>query len=105
MKDVAFAIRTALGKKLRLKRSVLHLKDVQELEFLREWSWAIDPIGVRCFDKGPPLVILSKALIQSSLRLSSSLAILARCKASWYEDRGYIILKARIWTRSISLDR
>ena len=55
----------------------------------------------RCFDKGPPLVILSKALIQSSLRLSSSLAILAHCKASWYEDRGYIILKARIWTRSI----
>ena len=52
----------------------------------------------------PPFVILSNVLILSSLRLCSSVGILASCKASWYEDRGYIILKARIWTRSISLD-
>ena len=36
MKDVAFAIRTVLRQKLCLKRLVLHLKDIQELEFLRE---------------------------------------------------------------------
>ena len=93
------------SKKLRLKRSVLYVKDVQELKFLREQPWAIVLIGVRCFDKGPVFVILSKVLIQSSLRLFSSLAILARFKALQYEDRGYIILKERIRTRSISLDR
>ena len=32
----ALAIRILLGKKLRLKRSALHLKDDQELELQRE---------------------------------------------------------------------
>lgn len=36
LRDDAFAIRTVLGKRLRLKSSVLHLKDVQEVKFLRE---------------------------------------------------------------------
>ena len=54
LEDVTFAIGIVLGKKLRIKRSVLHLKDFQE--FLREQSWAIGLIGFRCFDKGPPFV-------------------------------------------------
>ena len=57
------------------------------------------------WQRRPLFVILSNVLILSSLRLSSCVEILASCKASWYADRGYIILKARIWTRSISLDR
>ena len=36
MKDVAFAIRTVLGKKLRLKRSILHLVGVQELRVSKQ---------------------------------------------------------------------
>ena len=42
------------------------------------------------FLQGPAFVILPKVLIQSSLRLSSSLTILASCKASCYEGGGYI---------------
>ena len=54
---------------------------------------AIDLIGVRCFDKDPPLVILSKALIQSSLRLSSSLAILASVRLPGMRIEGILSLK------------
>ena len=38
-------------------------------------------------------------------RLSSSPGNLANCMTSRYKGRGYIMLKARIWTRSIALDR
>ena len=41
------------------------------------------------FWQGPAFCnLMSKVLVQSSLSRSSSLAILASCKASWFEDRG-----------------
>ena len=49
MKDVAFVFRTVLGKKLRRKRSILHLIGVQELEFLSKVNHFIDLVNRQYF--------------------------------------------------------
>ena len=58
----ALAIRILLGKKLRLKRSALHLKDDQELELQREYVVMSDsPSLGYMFWQGPTFCNFAKS--------------------------------------------